>query len=705
MAAPPLSQAAGYGVVVGLGALFAIVVVFISRTLVKYANLKSDSEEFSVARRSLGTGLTAAAVISSWTWSTTLLSSSSTAYNYGVAGPLVYAAGNTTQIVLFANLAIQLKRKAPDVHTHLELVRIRYGRVAHLTVGFFALATNILVCSSILLGGAAAINAITGMNIYASLFLLPTSVVAYTLRGGLRSTILADYLHTSIIFIIIFILWFRTYTSDPQIGSPRKMWELVIAASERGNGPEGNYLQSLMTVKSIGAIKFGVLSFLEYTGVVFNDASFHQKGIAAAPQSAARGYFIGGLSWFSIPFCLATTAGLAALALEQTSPNFPTYPNRMTEAEVNSGLVLVYAAQAVLGKGGSAAVLLLMFMSVTSSISAQLVAVSTIGAYDIYKVYINPKGTPDQVLYVNHVGVISFGVFMAAFGSLLYGVGADLNLIYNMTGIFTGACLMPLIFTFFDNRLNKFAPTIGIWLSFGAGVGVWLGTAKRLLGAVNLVTVANVSPCLYGCATSIGVGLIICVLCSLVAPQHFDWADVPKLVHSIDDSGNEVNVADNEKGYDKKELDNALLFTSIGGLVVFLTLFIILPFSLYRNYIFPEKFFSGWTVVSVIWAFLAFGGVIVLPLWEGAPLIKHIFKTVIAIRRGEEPEAWAGGRLSERTKAKFGGPDLEDTSSGNSSTEKVAQHQPKAVQQTGEFTGEGSAAVTVASEKGGLDSP
>ncbi|KAK0551484.1 hypothetical protein OC846_003262 [Tilletia horrida] len=687
MAVPPLPQGAGYGVVIGLGALFAIVVVFISRTLVKYANLRSDSEEFSVARRSLGTGLTAAAVISSWTWSTTLLSSSSTAYNYGVAGPLVYAAGNTTQIVLFANLAIQLKRKAPDVHTHLELVRIRYGTLAHLTVGFFALATNILVCSSILLGGSAAINAITGMNVYASLFLLPASVVAYTLRGGLRSTILADYLHTSIIFIIIFVLWFRTYTTFPEIGSPGAMWKLVIDAGERGNGPVGNFAQSLMTVKSVGAIKFGVLSFLEYTGVVFNDASFHQKGIAAAPKSAARGYFIGGLSWFSVPFCLATTAGLAALALEQTSPNFPTYPNRMTEEEVNAGLVLVYAAQAVLGKGGSAAVLLLMFMSCTSSISAQLVAVSTISAYDIYKPYINKKGTPDQVLFVNHVAVVAFGVFMAAFGALLYGVGADLNLIYNMTGIFTGACLMPLVFTFFDNRLNVFAVTGGIWLSFGAGVGVWLGTASRLLGAVNLVTVANISPCLYGCATSIGVGLIICILCTLIKPQHFDWAEIPNLVHSIDESGKETNVADTEAGYDRKELDNALLFTAVGGLVVFLTLFIILPFSLYRDYIFPEKFFSGWSVVSVIWAFLAFGGVIILPLWEGAPLIQHIFKTVLAIRRGEEPPAWSGGSRTTKKAAKLGAFDADEKAAHN-----------------GEYTGEGSGAVTVASKGDDADS-
>jgi Na+/proline symporter len=58
---------------------------------------------------------------------------------------------------------------------------------------FFSLASNILVVSSILIGGAAAINSLTGMSVYASLWLLPLSVSAYTMRGGLRATILTDY--------------------------------------------------------------------------------------------------------------------------------------------------------------------------------------------------------------------------------------------------------------------------------------------------------------------------------------------------------------------------------------------------------------------------------------------------------------------------------------------------------------------------------
>lgn len=49
----------------------------------------------------------------------------------------------------------------------------------------------------------------------------------------------------------------------------------------------------------------------------------------------------------------------------------------MAPADVTAGLVLPDAAVALLGKGGAAATLLLIFMAVTSAMSAELIAVSS----------------------------------------------------------------------------------------------------------------------------------------------------------------------------------------------------------------------------------------------------------------------------------------------------------------------------------------
>ncbi len=73
---PPLSQAVGYGVVVGLGLAFALGMFLTTWTLKRYQNEVQTSEMFSTAGRTVKSGLVASAVVSSWTWAATLLQSS-----------------------------------------------------------------------------------------------------------------------------------------------------------------------------------------------------------------------------------------------------------------------------------------------------------------------------------------------------------------------------------------------------------------------------------------------------------------------------------------------------------------------------------------------------------------------------------------------------------------------------------------------------
>lgn len=82
-----------------------------------------------------------------------------------------------------------------------------------------------------------------------------------------------------------------------------------------------------------------------------------------------RGYLLGGLAWFSVPFCFATTLGMVALALRH-DPDYPTYPELLTSAQVGAGLPAPAAAYALLGQGGAVAMLIVLFMAVTSALSS-----------------------------------------------------------------------------------------------------------------------------------------------------------------------------------------------------------------------------------------------------------------------------------------------------------------------------------------------
>merc|ERR1712203_990303 len=69
-------------------------------------------------------GLTATTIVSQWTWSATLLQSSTVASKYGISGPYWYAGGATIQIITFSILSIMLKTRAPGAKTFLQVSRV-----------------------------------------------------------------------------------------------------------------------------------------------------------------------------------------------------------------------------------------------------------------------------------------------------------------------------------------------------------------------------------------------------------------------------------------------------------------------------------------------------------------------------------------------------------------------------------------------------
>ena len=195
-----MSFAAGMLLSIGFGAFFSIVTVLLTKLEQKFAGVTITSEHFNTAGRDVKTGLTAAVIVSQWTWAATLLQSSNVAWSFGLSGPFWYASGASVQVLLFGVLAIEIKRKAPNAHTFLEMVDVRWGKCAHLTFLWYGLWTNIIVSAMLLLGGSAVMETAAGLPVWLSGLLIPAGTLIYTIVGGLKATFLASYLHTAIIF-------------------------------------------------------------------------------------------------------------------------------------------------------------------------------------------------------------------------------------------------------------------------------------------------------------------------------------------------------------------------------------------------------------------------------------------------------------------------------------------------------------------------
>jgi len=495
---PVLHEGVGWFMVLGFGLMFSLLTMFITnlerRSLGKVG--AGTSEEFASAGRNLGMGLVASDIVSQWTWAATLLMSSNMAWRVGISGSYWYAAGASVQIMLFAILATQVKRRAPNMRTFMEIVRVRWGVSAHKVFICFALTTNVIVSAMLILGGAATLNALTGMTTWAAAFLIPiVACLPYTLMGGLKATFLAHYFNTLFIFIALFVFMFGGFVGggdNDKYGSPGRVIDALDEASRYnviehthwvdtnstvqtdatryglpgmsafiknqgicyeptaswnykdakdldkscqyepigvdewcadqcrdfnldvqacGNlatgcittGAKDHFKQSgcdtaageicgpsLATMDSPSGLIFGVVNIVGNFGTVFVDQSYWQGAIAVKPESAASGFILGGIVWFTVPMMMGSIHGLVGRALT-TDFSLPNGASYITAGDSGAGLAPARVAVEMYGDFGAWLLLIMLFMAIVSTGSAEIIAVATIVTFDVYCEYVHPE--------------------------------------------------------------------------------------------------------------------------------------------------------------------------------------------------------------------------------------------------------------------------------------------------------------------------
>ncbi|KAJ6536883.1 solute symporter family transporter [Mycena capillaripes] len=657
--APVLSPSVGYGIVLGMGLGFAVLMLAITKLTTRYSehSASESSEEYTSASRSLKPGLIASGIVSAATWAATLLQASTVCLVYGLSGPWWYAAGSSTQIMAFAQNAIQLKAflvllNAPGAHTFLEVIGLRWGTVCHLSFMFFGLGTNIILTSQLITGGANTVNALTGMNTLAACFLIPVGVVIYTLVGGLRATFFSDYIHTVVIFSIILAVSFSTFATNDTLGSPSKVYDLLQTAAANypvGDAAGGSYT----TMRSLNGFVFGVVVMVSG---VYMDQTYWQRAVASKASTSVKGYILGGFAFLPVPWMFATAAGLAMISLS-AGPASPFLPVSLAHA----GAVAPAALTALLGKSGAILLLIALFLAVTSAASAELVAVSSIITYDVYKRYFNPHATDKQILWISHVGVIGFGLFMGILGVIFFEIGISLSWLYGFTGTFASAGVFPVGLAIRSRHANKYGCLAGLWIGFICGIAAWLATAKGFGGVVNVTTTGGVYEQLAGNAGSFFIAAIISMVSTFLYPDDFDFevtrrmnafqpqgADAEGHVAKDSDAASEEEKAppgekgdalpvDSEKGdgvHVQNDASNTVLYKDFVLSVwltigIFVVLCIIVPAFMVVPRIWSKAGFTFYIVLAFLWTFLAAFIVVLYPLWESRRALWRLCRGIV----------------------------------------------------------------------------
>jgi Na+/proline symporter len=170
-----------------------------------------------------------------------------------------------------------------------------------------------------------------------------------------------------------------------------------------------------------------------------------------------------------------------------------------------------------------------MIRAVTSAGSSELIAVSSLCTYDIYRTYINPEASGKQILKVSRGVVLIFGCFMGMLAVILNKAGISLGWMYLATGVLIGSAVMPIAFMLLWRKANAIGAILGAISGCVLGIITWLSVTKSEYGRVNLDTTGRNAPMLAGNLVSLVTGGAVHAICSILWPQNYDWGTTKQI--------------------------------------------------------------------------------------------------------------------------------------------------------------------------------
>merc|ERR1711957_570035 len=141
--------------------------------------------------------------------------------------------------------------------------------------------------------------------------------------------------------------------------------------------------------------------------------------------------------------------------------------------EAGDGLVPPAVAQHLLGDAGAVLILIMLFMAIVSTGSAESIAVSSLVSYDIYREYINPEATGQQILFVSRVVIVVFGLLMGALSIALNAMGLNLGWVYLFMGIVIGSAVIPLWCLMTWKKASGTGAILAAWGGLVLGLVAW----------------------------------------------------------------------------------------------------------------------------------------------------------------------------------------------------------------------------------------
>ncbi|XP_069128805.1 uncharacterized protein [Argopecten irradians] len=330
--------------------------------------------------------LTAVTVTSQMLWPADFLQSATVAIKTGLGGALFFSIGIVLDILLFPMLSIHLKTRAPGAKTFLQIIYSRFGKAAHIYFCCVALLANLVTMTSLVLAGKASLHVLVkDSSDEFVILILAVLFGSYCLIGGLGTTFYISYFNTALTFVTLLVFVVMVSFTDKDPSQDYATNEALYEAMTCISGPDGNHDNSLMTFRSRSGIIYGLMLFFMATSISFCDQANWQSRIAAKPAQGVLGFFIAAYVWFAIPTTISMTSAMTYMSL-----SYQNGTHLLTSGDIDSGFITPFVLETLMGSKGGYLLITMVTMALMSTGSGEVMAVSSIIVYDIYRTYVNP---------------------------------------------------------------------------------------------------------------------------------------------------------------------------------------------------------------------------------------------------------------------------------------------------------------------------
>ena len=400
---------------------------------------------------------------------------------------------NVASLLVFAPLALRIRKILPTGYTLPQLMRQQHGRGVHIlyVIQFFGLQ----ICSFAvqILAGATLIQMMTGLGFHVVAGVLVLTALTYTVLGGIRASVVTDFLQMTLILLIAFI-------TVPWVVFNAGGIQAVSGGLAGVTGGHGNLFDPWVAYSFGIPVTIGLLS-----GPIGDQMHWQRAYALRSDKDVIKTFMLGAILFVMVPLTLSILGFVAANP--EISSGWTISSNQLigpvTVAHLLPGFMLIVFS-------------IMLLSGLCSTLDSILCAASALATVDLAG-RSNSHGD-DDAHDVGKVAIARFGMLGTAMVGLAIASIPGLQIVHLFLfyGTWRASTMIPTVLSLFWSKLNSQSVFAAILASLIFGAPMYAAGAF----------LKNPHLSVTGSLLVVLIGFAVCTIWSKLSPANRVFGEV-----------------------------------------------------------------------------------------------------------------------------------------------------------------------------------